>query len=356
MKILFVTPSVSFGGAERVVSVLSNELVDNGHSVTILSYFKTENEYTLDSRVKIIYLSGGNEAFYNKMNYYQRFTGIRRIVKSENPDAVIPFLSHVCMQVAIALFGTRFKVIQTIRNNPYTIPASKFRRFLRDFFVLTSSKTIVQNESQKMYFKKCLHKKIYILPNPVREDLFQVEKNKKTDTFIVASAGRLTRQKNFFMLIDAFELVVQSINNVVLRIYGDGELKDDLQDYINKKGLYSKVKLMGRTNNMNAMLSSIDIYVMSSNFEGMPNSLMEAMAAGVPCVSTDCPTGPSDLIEDGKTGLLVPINDSEAMAEAIKKMFFSIDKDEIAKQGKSVIKKNYNPKKIVSILLSILER
>lgn len=352
MKYMFVIPSLNFGGAERVVSILSSELVKKGLESTVLIYFKTNNEYRVHENVKKVYLSDGYESDYDKMNYYKRLFGIRKIIKSEKPDYVIPFLPHVCIQTTFSLLFLKFKIIQTIRNNPIDSPKNKYQRKLRDFLINHSDKTIVQNETQKQYFDKKVHKKIYVLPNPVRDDLFDVEKNKTDEKFIIASAGRLNYQKNFKMLIDSVENICKDNDNVILQIYGDGELKDELQSYINEKSLQKSVFLMGRTNDMKTMLSSIDLYILSSNFEGMPNSLMEAMAAGVPSISTDCPTGPADIITDGENGFLVPVDDSISMEKAIKKMMNS-NMDLIAKNGRAFVKKNYSPEKIVRKLIDI---
>lgn len=350
MKFLFVIPSLSKGGAERVVAVLASELAVKGHDTSVLIYFKTENEYETSDLVNKIYLSDDEEK-YNSMNYFQRLSTIRKVAKKENPDFVIPFLSHVCIQTCVALFGTNKKIVQTVRNDPRTLPQGKIHRLLRDLFVKFGYKTFVQNKDQMSYFDDKTKKKIFVLPNPVRGDLFDCQSKNDTDKTIIASAGRLNSQKNFFMLIDAFGIVSKSRKNLELRIYGDGELLEDLQKYIDDKNLSETIKLMGRTNDMKSMLESIDLYVLSSDYEGMPNSLMEAMAAGVPCVSTDCPTGPSDLIENEKTGLLVPVNDADSMAKAIEKMLFELEKQKIAENGREFVKENYSAKVIVERLL-----
>lgn len=352
MDFLFVIPSLSSGGAERVVTVLANELVKQNNKATIVYYFSSDNEYFVDKRVNLINLSGGNQDDYFKIGYFTKLKILRNIIKKENPDYVIPFLSHVCAHTVCALMGLRFKIIQTVRNNPELLPESKKQRALRDFLINHSYKTLVQNETQKQYFKKSIHKKIFVLPNPVREDLFEAEKAKSESNFVIASAGRLNYQKNFKMLIDSVENICKNNDNVVLKIYGDGELKDELTEYIRKKSLENSVFLMGRTNDMKSMLQSIDLYILSSDFEGMPNSLMEAMAAGVPCISTDCPTGPSDIITDGENGFLVPVNDSVAMEKAIERMMNS-DMDLIAKNGREFVKENYSPKTIVNKFIDI---
>ena len=204
MKYMFVIPSLNFGGAERVVSILSSELVKKGLESTVLIYFKTNNEYRVHENVKKVYLSDGYESDYDKMNYYKRLFGIRKIIKSEKPDYVIPFLPHVCIQTTFSLLFLKFKIIQTIRNNPIDSPKNKYQRKLRDFLINHSDKTIVQNETQKQYFDKKVHKKIYVLPNPVRDDLFDVEKNK-------------TDEKNqFFSLIKTKTKAKENISIIII--------------------------------------------------------------------------------------------------------------------------------------------
>ncbi len=351
MKFLFVIPSLSKGGAERVVSILASELTNQGHEATVLIYFKTEEEYETSNKVKKVYLSGGFEEAYDKMNYFQRLFTLRKIVKAEKADFVIPFLSHVCIQTCVACACAGQKIVQTVRNDPKTFPTGKVHRFLRDLFIKFSFKTYVQNNDQKAYFDEKTKKKIFVLANPVRGDLFDCKHNKTGEKTTIASAGRLNSQKNFFMLIDAFQKVYENHKELQLQLFGDGELKQDLQDYIDKKGLSESVLLMGRTNDMKSMLESIDLYVLSSDFEGMPNSLMEAMAAGVPCVSTDCPTGPADIITDGENGLLVPVNNAEEMSKAIEKMLFELDKEKIAENGREFVIENYSAEKIVKQLI-----
>ncbi len=354
MKFLFVTPSLSNGGAERVVSILSSELTKLGHQADIVIYFKKDEEYEVSQSVNKIYLAN-SESDYFKISHLNRLFSLRKIIKAQSPDYVIPFLWYVCIHVCVALLGLNFKIIQTVRNNPSTAPYKSLLRFIRNLFIKHSYKIMVQNNEQKNYFNKRLQKKIFVLPNPVRGDLFDAKREEKEERLIIASAGRLNLQKNFFMLIDAVEKVSINHKNIQLRIYGDGELRQDLQKYIDDKKSSEFVKLMGRTNDMKGMLSSIDLYVLSSDFEGMPNSLMEAMAAGVPCVSTDCPTGPSDLIHNGENGLLVPVNNSEAMADAIEKMLFELDKKELAQKGRDFVKFNYSPEIIAEKLVEILK-
>lgn len=355
MKFLFVVPTLSGGGAERVVSILTSTLAEENYDVSLLYYRDTDNEYLVSEKVKKINLSQIANKSYEKFSYFEKVRRIRKIIKSEKADFVIPFLDISCAHV---FFATRFlkcKVIDTIRNNPASLPKNPVLKTLRDYIINHSYKTIVQNIDQKNYFKKKYHNKIFVMPNPIGDDFLATSINKNHDKFIIASAGRLAPQKNFKMLIDSVENICKKDKNTILQIYGEGPLKQELQDYINSKDLQECVYLMGRSNDMKSVLSNVDLYILSSNFEGMPNSLMEAMAVGVPCISTDCPTGPSDLIENEKNGILVPVDDSAAMENAIIKMR-TLDMKTIGENGKQFIKNNFASKVIIKKLVDICNK
>ena len=130
------------------------------------------------------------------------------------------------------------------------------------------------------------------------------------------TAGRVSEQKNQKMLVNVWEKLENQ--NVYLEIYGEGPLDEDLKNLIIEKGLENRIKLMGRSNNMKDVLMKADAFILSSDYEGMPNALIESMACGLPCISTDCKTGPKELIRSYENGLLVPTGDVEKMKEAIE--------------------------------------
>lgn len=362
-KYLFVIPSLSKGGAERVVSVLSSELIEHKRDVTIITHFKVENEYSISSNVKVVCLSNLYEDDYRRkistMYLIKLAYKLRKVIVAENPDYILPFLWTTCIRVDLALMFSKYKkiVIQTIRNNPSIFPESKLMQLYRNYLVEKSVKTIVQNGEQKKYFRKIQHNKIFVLPNPVFPDLFNINRLKSNNQINIISVGRLEKQKNFDMLIDAFELINSKYKETRLHIYGEGSLMDHLQKKINRKDLKDIAILHGRSINYEEIYGSADIYVLSSDFEGMPNTLLEAMSVGIPCVSTNCPTGPSDIITDRKNGFLVPVNDINELAN---KILYLIENPKIAadvgnKARKSILE-NFVPDKVVTDLIKICER
>ena len=352
---MFVIPTLSLGGAERVISVLSTA-ISQSREVVVLKYYDTPNEYEIGENVKVVNLSGGDEKEYRKIGYFQKLKRIRKIIKAEKPHCVIPFLFHVSLSVCVATVFLKTDVFQSIRIDPATSPASKWQRVLRDGMVANSKCTFVQNKAQKKYFKEKHHKKIHVVYNPVYDKIFSCENKGGGDDYIVTAMGRVETQKNFPMLIDAFEKAFDNNASAKLLIYGQGSKFDEIDNYIKSKGLTQKVKMMGRTDDVISAFEKTNVFVLSSDFEGMPNALIEAMAAGVPCISTDCPTGPSDLIENEVNGLLVPVNDTDAMCTALQKMASGdIDTKKMGKAAQNTIKELCSAQQIADRFIKICE-
>lgn len=355
-RILFVIPFLSSGGAERVVSIWSSELAKLGSDVHLLVFYRVDNEYPVERKVNFHTISE-DKSEYVAMSQVQKLFNLRRKFKEINPDFVLPFISHVGIMATIASLSLPLKIIETIRIDPRYSPQKKVLRILRNVSVFFSKRCIVQNEKQKKYFPLWLQKHIVVFPNPIANEFIQNKKvftNKEIRNIV--AVGRLEKQKNYPMLIRAFSKIAQENNQIILRIYGEGSLYNDLYDYINKLKLNDRIILCGRTRNINQILQESDMYILSSDAEGMPNSLMEAMAIGLPCISTDCPTGPADLIENGMNGYLIPIQDEDALIQSMKNMIGNIDNAiEMGKRARATIATRYTSNVSASNLLKFLE-
>ena len=353
-KYMFVIPSLSKGGAERVVCVLASGLAARGEDVTVLRYFKTEADYQIDERVNVITLSEGYESDYNKINTLTRFKKIKKIIKQEASDYIIPFLRYVNLQTYLACpVKFRKRIIFTIRYSPYLAKRGTNEK-IHDFLINHFNKTIVQNQAQKDYFKKSAQDRIHILPNPVNDAFLEDARIPEVDSFTVVAAGRLSDEKNFSMLIRAFDAFSKDKDGVCLNIYGEGKKKDELGALIDSLQVGDKIKLMGRTNDLIGAYKRASLFVLSSNHEGMPNALLEAMAIGLPCISTDCPTGPSEMIVNEENGLLIPVDDAEKMQEAIEFMYNNRDKAEgMGESARKHVSENYRVDRIVNKFIEI---
>lgn len=353
---LFVIPTLSNGGAERVVSVLSSALVRCDREVWIVKHYEKDDEYPVDPRVQVINLSGGTQADYGRIGFWGKVWRLRKTIRRCKPDVVIPFLFSVALYTSFAAKGLGVETIQSIRIDPASGPKSERKRKIRDRLVYRAGLTLVQNESQKRYFPPKYHEKIHVLYNPVSDELLAAEWRPERNAFLVCGVGRLEEQKNFRLLMDAFREAFSDVPEARLRIYGDGSREKELRTYAEGLGMGERIRMMGRCEDMKAVYQQASLFVLSSDFEGMPNALIEAMAVGVPSVSTNCPTGPEDLIRDGENGLLVPVRDVGAMAKAMRAIYDGkYDPAAMSARAKETIRELCSAEKIARQLIEICE-
>ncbi|GMQ60449.1 glycosyltransferase family 4 protein [Vallitalea sediminicola] len=355
-RILFVIPFLSSGGAERVVSIWTSELAKLGIDVHLLVFYRLENEYSLDKKV-IIHTVKHKKNEYDNLAKVEKIRAIRHIFQEIKPDVILPFITHVGLITSIAKIGLHLKVIETIRIDPRYSPRKKIIRWLRNMSIFFSDRCIVQNKTQLEYFPPFMQKSMVIFPNPIANEFVQKEKvfiNKEICNFV--TVGRLEKQKNYFMLLRAFSQVSKDNEKINLKIYGEGSLFNQLNDYIDELNLKQKVLLCGRTNNIVEVLQESDLFILSSDAEGMPNSLMEAMAVGLPCISTNCPTGPADLIEDGINGALIPVGNQDALVDSMFKMINNIDDSiNMGRSARETILSRYTAEASVKEIMGFIE-
>jgi glycosyltransferase involved in cell wall biosynthesis len=346
--ILFVTLSLSGGGAERVISVLSSELSKRENiDVHVLAFKKKANEYPLEEQVVRHQME--NNTYTNKR---KRLLYIHKVIKSVKPDYVIPFLNEPTMYVYFAKFGTKTRFISTVRNNPEYYVGRGLRGKLIRYITEHADKCMLQTEEQANYFSWKSTEQYFVVPNPVQDSYFNAERKYARKAKILVALGRLEKQKNYEMMIDVIARIIIVHHDVVLKIYGEGTLKEELQRMIIDKKADKNIFLCGRTNEVPEVLKEADLFVMTSDYEGMPNALMEAMALGVPCVSTSCPTGPKDLICNGVDGYLVPVGERNQYYKTLLNILDNYS-DCIAcgKMAKEKIRLNYNVDACVNAFL-----
>ena len=352
-KLCFVIPYLYGGGAERVVAVLASELANEGHPIALVKYCKKENEYPLSERVET-YCMVESEEEYKQLSYPERIRRVRKLLKDIRPAYVVPFLPQVARHVFLASMGMGIRAIQTIRISPWAKNQPFVLRLIRDGIIALSYRTFVQTEEQRSYFPPFIQKKIAVIPNPVSQEMLEAEWEMPEAMTNILAAGRLVRQKNFALAIDAAACLRERGYAVQLSIYGEGEERDALTQYIHDRGADSYCFLRGRSNAMKTVYREHHIYLLTSDLEGLPNTLMEAMAVGMPCVATDCKTGPSDLLGTDR-GILIPTNDLEEAVRALETM---ISRPEAARQyaqrAKRYMKEHYSPERISRLFLEMV--
>ena len=324
-KIAFHLNSLQQGGAERVVSNLANRFAKEGYEVVIATEWYGTDEFALDQKVRRIHVGlteeDENRGRISKM--LRRIWYLRRFMKKEKPDVVVAFTRGVLYRALAAGIGTGIPVVISVRTDPVGHYDKKADKLRIPLLFPHAAGCVFQTEGAKAFFAPYLQENSRIILNPLNPKYVGVPEP-AVRTKDVVQSGRLVDFKNQPMLIRAFLKVHEKHPDYTLKIYGpdskDGT-KEILESIIRENHAEDYVKLMGGSNTLEKDLADAALYAFSSDWEGLPNALMEAMALGLPVVSTDCPCGgPKTLIEDGVNGLLVPIMDEKAMTDGILRL------------------------------------
>lgn len=319
MRCLFVTPGMLFGGAERVMSILANEWgKSNVETMMLVTETEAISKYHLSKNVTMI--SCHEEKKRAKIPHLVIIKRVREICKEWQPDVVISFYNDLCALTALAITGLHITLLYSERNDPNRTNQRWIDRLYRKIVEHMADKIVFQTAGAQRCYPKSVQEKSTVILNPVNTNGFPIH-DFLHEKLEIVSVGRLEAQKNQKLLIDAFELIASDFPEYQLTIYGEGSLRKELEEYIKAKGLQERVFLPGNKNNIQEHIKDASLFVLSSDYEGIPNALIEAMAIGLPCVSTDCsPGGARELIEDGVNGLIVPCGDVSKLSDAMRMM------------------------------------
>ena len=314
-KVIFVTNFLGNGGAARVITVIANYLVEKNYQVEIVSFLDGKDRYKINKNIKynVIKCKSKN----NKLLKIERIFKLREIIKQNKDAVIISFEYFVNMQTIIAKLFLKNKLIISERNDPARVGNNK--KHLRNFLYRFADILVCQTNDAKNYFPKFIQKKAEVILNPIKNDLpepWTGRRNKEIVNFC-----RLEKQKNLPLLIDAFEMVYKKHPDYKLVIYGDGVEENNLINYINSREMNSCVFLKHFEQNIHEKILKCAMFVSSSDYEGLSNSMLEAMAIGLPTIVTDCPCGGARMvIENNENGILVSTNDKEQLCAAIEKV------------------------------------
>lgn len=358
MKVLFVSGNLCDGGAQRVISIVASRLAELGYQVYLLLYSRNEKEYPLYSKVKVFALGETFEE-YRRLSIGKKILKIRKYIKDISPDIAIGFLEGG-YGLFLASLGMNVIKIASSRIDPTVLLRKKgMRAWLDKIWFKEADAVVVQTKQQMEHARIAGWKQMEIIPNPISDKaLIGGTHNYKRPCDKIIMVGRLAAQKNYKMAIEAMGILKKEYPDLTLDIYGKGEEKKYLEEMIDEKGLGKEICIQGWTQDVTGELKKHDIYLLCSDFEGMPNSLMEAMAAGLLCISTDCDTGPSDLIQDGVNGLLIPTGDAKALVASMRKILqkSEIERKEMGEQAFYTIKNNFNEKVITEKWIQLFEK
>jgi len=330
LSCLMFIPSMGNGGAERVIATLANVLSEKDYNITIITITSSESFYKLNKSVEIIGMGNFIER-KNKLNKYgsliksaiQSYLFFNRVIREKKPDIVLSFLTDTnIISLLSKPFHKTTPFIVSERAEPNV--RNPFYRFLTKFLYPTADILVCQSNKVAEFFPEYSQKKIKVISNPINEE--SIPKGLPTERKkVIVGVGRLFPQKNFDLLIDSFYILQNDFPEHKLEIYGEGYLRKQLENKINKMGLNEKVFLKGIKKDVMKHISDAELFVMSSNFEGFPNALVEAMASGLPVISTDFSTGVARDLVKAENGIIVPVEDKKAMYEAMHKILSSFE-------------------------------
>lgn len=313
MKIVFVLPNMAGGGTERVVSLLADEFIRRGYQTAILLFAGDQIAYPLNPGVEIC-IAG--ETSGGKMSVrLKRLVKMRRFYRENRGCYIFAFSVMGAVFSVVAAAGIPHRMLVSERNDPTRYDKKRIRNWAYG----KAEKIIAQTQEVKECFPESMKHKITVIPNPVANDIPEPCKGERTKR--VVSVARLQPQKNHKLLINAFHDFVKAHSEYELHLFGIGELEAELKKEAGRLGIESKVFFRGFCSNIKEEIRNSAMFVLSSDYEGISNSMAEAMAAGLPVISTDCPIGGSKAyIQDGVNGLLVPVGDAAALAEAMRRI------------------------------------
>ena len=318
MKILFVTGTLTHGGAQRVISVVASRMSEMGHDVSMIVFKRFPEEYPLSGRVKVFSLADSEEE-YKKISGAKRVFLLRRIIKGIHPDVAIGFLEGG-YGMYLASLGMKMLRIASARVNPKSIlEETGLRSIINRIWFRMADMVVLQTKGQiELLNGLCRKERCVVIPNPISDAYLSIEPHAyDRPVERIVMVGRLNEQKDYPTALEAMRIVNKVNPNITLDIVGEGDIRPELERLIVEKGLENTVRLVGWSNDVYRIEKGSDVFLMTSLYEGMPNALMEAMASGLICISTDCETGPADLIENGKNGFLVSLTDANAIAQRI---------------------------------------
>ena len=322
MKIVFLSYLQGYGGAEKQSIMLANNMASRGHEVTVIAVSDYDPCFAIDERVKLEHLPDKHSSI---LRVFSRYRDVKKALIAIRPDVTVHFWFQSAYLTAFMKKGIAGKIIYSERGDPGDREYHGALGLIRKLALPRIDGFVFQSKGARNYFDSKVRRRSVIIPNPVfinAKDFQEIRERRKA----IVTIGRLHPQKNQKLLIDAFAMIADRIPEYSLEIYGRGDLEPDLRDQIIKLGMEDRIYLKGDHKDVHHLIYDASLFVLSSDYEGLPNALLEAMTLGIPCISTDCrPGGAREIIEDGKNGFIVKVGDREALSERMLQLILERD-------------------------------
>lgn len=320
MHIACMIGSLNKGGSERVMCNLADYFVQQKHRVTLVTQYQREAEYPLNPQVKRILSQITEEEMGSNRtsNFILRFQKLRNIWKAEKPDAILVFIGKNNFMALLTACGLHIPVVVSVRADPNQEYPNRWMRFMARHLFKKAAGVILQTRECMEFFPKAVQRKSVILHNPVNEVFFENPHEGEREHTIV-TVGRIDENKNQALLLRAFALIAADYPDYQIILYGKGDQEENLKQLADNLEIADRVIFAGNVSDVAGKIKKAGVFVLTSNTEGMPNALIEAMVLGLPVIATDCPCGgPRDLIEDGENGILTPVGDVDKLRDNLQ--------------------------------------
>ncbi len=325
-EIVVVIEGLGGGGAQRVATILANRWAREGRGVAVVTLTDSETDFfTLDSKVKRR-VAGGTEISKNLISglaaNLRRILALRKIFREEGPRVVVGFGAQINIVVILAASFLGVRVVISERNDPARQSFGQvwdtLRRALYRFADVVTANSGAAIEAMRSYVSS---EKLVLLPNPPPEP----PGREPSPGPVVLAVGRLHPQKAHDVLISAFARISPKFPDWSLLILGEGDLRGDLERQVGELGLAGRVQLPGQTDDPYRYYLDAGVFALPSRYEGSSNALLEAMSCGLPVIVSDACPGSTDLVEDGKSGLVVRSGDVDSLAGALTRLIDAED-------------------------------
>ena len=328
MRIAVVVPDLGVGGAQRVVSLLCSQWARQGHDVTLATFELPGAEpfFDLEPRIRLRQIGAVNRTRQVSeiiRTNVKRVRRLRYLFVELDPDVIVSFMTEANVITLCASRGLNIPTIASERNQPDRPGLGRVQRIASRLCYPWSSALVVQVEELAVWARRAFKVRVYVLPNPLPVERWSDEgaslRGARSAHEIVA-AGRLVAQKGFDILIESFKTISPHYPDWTLTIYGEGPERPKLERAVANHGLQDRVTLPGLLKDLRPVFLRASLFVLPSRFEGYPNVLLEALACGCPVIATDCPGGCGEILAQGRYGVLVPNENTECLASALKEM------------------------------------
>lgn len=309
----------ALSGLERALSQLANEWARCGHSITIVVTEDTDAKPFFQTSDTIRFIYAPKPRKNPIIQLLSKHRWLARIMEGMPNATVVAFAPGAIFSCGVLSFSIKNRIVCSERNDPTVTPRSAIRRALRTWALGRADVCVFQTEFAKNLFPQRIQRKSVVIPNPISADLPSPHSGVRAKAIV--STCRLDSQKNIPLSIAAFTKLHEDHPDYVFDVYGEGNLHDDLQQLIESKGLGQFVRLRGFEQHIYEKVNEATMFVSTSDYEGMSNSMLEALALGVPSIVTDCPVySARDVVKNNVNGLLIPVGDVEACYHAMKRI------------------------------------